>query len=436
MPTMLQASGAALASRLLLLLAGVGSSVLLPLVVDQATVGRFFAIQIAIAGLSIAAQLGLGLTIPMAVTGAVSAGDLGRAHRAVIRIATISTLATSTVGAASFLLFAQAARHLGTEGAEDWLRIAAVASATIAFTGQASVVVELLRATHAYRSASNLRAAAGSFTAFYLILVLTTGGETTLENVLLAGAAGWALCTLSGGALLVRRIRSWPRTFVTPAPGTGTLIRTTLPNLLTSVVLFALAQFDIVLLSLLAEPEAVAVYGVALRISSVLVIPLAVANAALAPIAVEMRTRGKLRELQRILMQVAAVCTALALVPYIGLAAFGPWLIETWHPEYEAAYGLVMILGLGQVVHAACGAAGMLLMTGGDQGAAMRITLATGVMTVAACVLGLHLAGTTGLAAGAALGNVAQVVCFSWRVRRRFSLEPTLLPLLGSRRGT
>lgn len=426
MPSMLQASGTALISRMLLVLAGFGSSVLLPLVLDQTTVGRFFLAQIAIAGLSIAAQFGLTLTIPATVTRAVATGDLGRARQAVIQISLISMIAAGLISTGLLLLLPPIIDYSEAEHSKEWLLILPVITAIVPFTSQAGILTELLRATHSYKAAANLRALAGSFTVIYLILVLITGSEASLRTVLFAGLAGSALCAFLGAVLLLRRMRDWPRTALVPL-GFGATIRHTLPNLLSSLVLFGLAQFDVLLLSVWSGPYEVALYGIALRFSTLLVIPLSIANTALAPIAVELRARDRFEDLQRILQQVATVSAALALLTYLGMAVFGPWLIGIWHPEYEPAYRLMLILGLGQVVQASCGAAGMLLMTGDDQLAAMRITLATGLVTVVLCVLGLYAAGNPGLAAGAALGNVLQVAAFTWRVRWRFALEPSLL---------
>jgi O-antigen/teichoic acid export membrane protein len=429
MPTMLQASGAALMSRVLLVLAGLGSSILLPLVLDQTAVGQFFMAQILIAGLSTVALFGLSPSIPAAVTSAVASGDLGRARQSVIQIGAISIVAAVVTSVLAFTVLPPVIDRLGIEHAADWLLVLPVVVAIVPFTSQTTILTELLRATHGYKAAANLSALAGSFTVLYLVLAMLTGCGATVRNVLLAGLAGSALCTCVGSALLFRQMRKWPRTAQAPA-SLGATVWHTLPNLLSTLVLFALSQFDILLLSAWSGAQEVAIYGIAIRFSNLLILPLAIANAALAPIAVELRTRCRLQDLQRILRQVALTCAALAVLPYLGVVVFGPWLISVWNVNYVASYWLMLILGLGQILHASCGAAGMLLMTGGDQLAAMRITLATGLVTVVLCPLGLHFAGSLGLALAAALGNVLQVAGFCWRVRLRFALEPSLWAFL------
>jgi len=428
MPTMLQASGAALASRMALTLAGFVSSLLLPLVLSQTSVGQFFLAQILIAALTIVAQLGLTLSIPALVTAAIAADDLGRARRAAIQVGVLCLGAAVLTGLATLAALPPVLDLLRAQRAADWRMILPVAVAIAPFASLTAVLAELLRATHAYKAAANLAALAGFATPLYLIAALLSGGGSILA-VLLAGLAGSILCVGLGAALLMRRMRDWPRVALAP-PSLRAIIRQTLPNLFTSLALFALAQFDILLLSAWSGAAEVAIYGVAMRISILLVAPLAIANAALAPIAMELRIRRKLEELQRILRQVAAACALLAVLPYLGLAVLAPWLIGLWNPDYAAAYPLILILGFGQIVHASCGAAGMLLVTGGDQQAAMRMTLTTGALAVALCWLGLAWGGSPGLAAGAALGNILQVASFARRVRSRFGLEPSLLAFL------
>ena len=60
----------------------------------------------------------------------------------------------------------------------------------------------------------------------------------------------------------------------------------------------------------------------------------------------------------------------------------------------------------------------------------MLITLVTGLVTVALCLVGLRYGGSFGLAIGAAAGNILQVSMFVYRVRRRFKLDPSLLGVL------
>jgi O-antigen/teichoic acid export membrane protein len=170
----------------------------------------------------------------------------------------------------------------------------------------------------------------------------------------------------------------------------------------------------------------VAQYGLALRFSALMVVPLAVANAAAAPLAVHARSTNDTAALDAILARVVFGGAGVAAVLYIGFAAVCYGFIAIWNANYQDAYWLTLLLGLGNVLHACGGAAGILLMIWGDQRRAFTIVVATSAMTVILCLVGYRVEGMFGLAFAAALGNVLQVACFVLRVRARFDVDPSL----------
>ena len=424
-PTIIQASGAALISKFLLILAGISSSVFLPLALNQTEVGQFFLAQIVIAILAIIAQCGFTFTIPSTITSAIALGKLGDARRLAIQISITSMCLAIFVAFSMLILFALL-MHFNELDGRPWVPIVPIALATVPFTSQVAILTELLRAIHSYRAANNLSSIAGSFTAGFLIFSVVTKYEASLSAVLVAGLIGSAVCCVAGFGILLATIRQWPR-----KAGNryrfSQIIRGSLPGLSSSVILFGLAQFDILLVSLWLGPENVALYGVAMRFSALLLLPLAVVNAALAPIAVDLLTAGKTIELQAIFSRVVLSCAALTTIGYLGFVLAGWPLIEAWNPSYQYSYVIILILGLGQVVHASCGVAGAFLMTAGDGLAAMKLMIASGLVTVASCLLGLYCFGITGLAIGSACGNVLQVVCFVSRVRSHYGLDTSII---------
>ncbi|MPZ46236.1 MAG: hypothetical protein GEV05_23190 [Betaproteobacteria bacterium] len=425
-PTFRRAGTAALFSRGAVVASGVATSILLPLSLDQNSVGKFFLAQLVIAGLATLGQLGLPSTIPATVNESTAENDFGRARQLIVRIVLICLLVSSSAAILAMLWLPNLLGAVDATNRDSWAAIVPILALTVPLSSLTTILVETLRSVHAIRAAANLAALGSLFTAGFLVLVFLRGGDTTLRAVLAAGLTGWTVGAMTGLALVGRAVWRW-RVPARRTANIGSLVRHTLPNLFTTLTLFAVAHVDLFLLSALGTMSDVAQYGIALRFSALLVIPLAIANAAFAPLGVEARAKENTELLREMLRKLVLVSAGLAALLYAGFAIAGYGLISAWNDEYKNAYGLTLILGLGNVLHACGGSAGVLLMVWGDQRRAFTITLLTSIATVALCVVGLAYGGVFGLAAGAAVGNVLQVVAFVLRVRNRFHLDPSLV---------
>jgi O-antigen/teichoic acid export membrane protein len=123
------------------------------------------------------------------------------------------------------------------------------------------------------------------------------------------------------------------------------------------------------------------------------------------------------------------VATLLTFLMYSGLATLGYTLVHLWNPHYENSLWLALILGAGQLGHVLGGASGILLMVLGDEKFAFRLTLLTGVATVALCCVAVLVGGPFWLASAAAVCNVLQVYLFAKRAKDRFRLDATISAL-------
>ncbi len=180
-------------------------------------------------------------------------------------------------------------------------------------------------------------------------------------------------------------------------------------------------------LSSLGTVSDVADYGLALRISTVLLIPLGILNAAFAPLAVQARTTERVELLRRMIARTAVVSGGLAAVGYIVFALVGYPVILNWKADFIDAYWLALILGAAKVLHACGGSAGVILMTWGDQSLALRLTIVSGLVTLCGCMVGYRFCGMYGLAAAAAAGETPQIALFVAGVKSRFGIDPSLL---------
>lgn len=424
-PSMVRASGAAAAGRIAILAAGVGSSLLLPLALPQDKVGIYFIAQILTSGFAILAMMGLTFTAPALVSAAAARGDYGRARDGIMRIQGI----VAGFGLAIACAFWIAERWVVGADAAAWGGALAIVALQIPCAALGAVQVELLRAIHSIRSSAFLMAFPSTVVALFLVFALTTRFQPTLDQVLLCSLAGYAMAAGIGAFSISSASRRWSEPAMEPIE-IGAIIRRTLPNLATSLALFGLSQVDMILLTLFGRLQEIAQYGIALRISTVLITPLSIANSAFAPSAVHLWTLGDRAALQKALRGLVFVASLLTFLMYAGLAVLGYTLVHLWNPHYENSLWLALILGAGQLGHVLGGSSGILLMVLGDERAAFRITLATGAATVTLCLVGILAGGPFLLAGAAAFCNVLQVVFFARRARNRFGVETTILSTL------
>ena len=421
-----------LGSRLLTLGTGVMSVVMLPLVLSSDAVGTFFLVQIFIAGMAIIVQFGLTFTIPATVTASLANNDLGRARSMLLLIGgfvSVFGIAVATVVGVSALIL-RGQLNFGSPYLTDVFLV--LVALTIPLAGLSTVLVEALRAIHAPKSAAALGALPGTSLVVGLLAMLALGIQSTIETVLLITAGGHVLAVLLGVWSLVRRAWAWPRA-AQERPSLPLLVRHAVPNLAATVALYGLSQIEMFLAASFGSLQDVANYGVALRISALLLMPLSIANSAFSPLMVHHWTSGNRTELDAMLVRIVAACSALTIAMYVGLVVLGEIFVQIWNPEYRQSYYLNLIIGAGQVAHVLGGSSGVLLMLLGDQKAAFRIILLWGLVTLAVCAIAAYIAGPFGLACAAALCNGMQVALFARRLSKRFGVAASILSIARQR---
>ena len=424
-PSFWKAGTEALLGRVLTIAASVASSIILPLALNQTIVGQFFFAQIVIAGVSTFGQLGLTFSIPATVTQAASLGDFGRAKQSATRMLILSSFAGLLGGGITWIVLPHLHPSLDPEGMAHWLAAIPVIAAIIPLTTLSAVLIELLRAVHQIRTAANLATLATISTVAYLAFVLFAGKHASLVGVLLAGLGGAGFGVIIGTFQSFKVMQDWRQAPKTPVK-IFSIAAQTLPNLFTTLMLFGVSQADMLLLSLFGEISDVAKYGIALRFSAVLLIPLGIVNVAFAPLAVQLRTTRDEINLRDMIRKLVVLVAGSSFFLYACFVLAGHSLISLWNMGYLDSYKITLILGAGQVLHACGGSAGILLLVWGDQRYALMLTLLTSALTILLCLIGLRFGGIVGLAAGAAFSNAFQIFCFVRRVRSRFGLDPSL----------
>lgn len=137
-----------------------------------------------------------------------------------------------------------------------------------------------------------------------------------------------------------------------------------------------------------------------LNIAFVYVSPISVGlfalNTAMAPNASRLYADGKLRELQRLLIQLSHFRFWPTLLAVFVLAFAGRWLLTVMGPQFEAGYNTLLLLAVARLIVAASGPLTWMITFMGLQRSAMFIFMAAIAILVALNVLLMPLYGLVG----------------------------------------
>ena len=256
----------------------------------------------------------------------------------------------------------------------------------------------------------------GPLAALVLILVWVSGAEIGLRQVMTVfiGSAGLNLAialvvvnrkTTSLGEL--ERVDPWKT------------MRISIPLWINGFMAWALTQCDLLILQAVEGEGAVAIYGAAAKLVTLVLMSLMLVNLVVPPFIAELYAQGQKERLQRVLRTTATI----AGLPAIGALGFyllfGPWLLETvYHdPIYREGFPVLALLSLARLVHVFAGSAAVTLSMTGNQDALLRITVVTSMLTVLATLLAVGPFGSTGVAA-AITGGVSLQALWVWITAR------------------
>ncbi|MEN8705226.1 MAG: oligosaccharide flippase family protein [Nocardioides marinisabuli] len=257
---------------------------------------------------------------------------------------------------------------------------------------------------------------------------MSLGLSLTLINdargaILVAAITGLAMAAASLGSLA---LRTWPRPN-RMAGASGQRHRDalvdSLPLALGGLATVVLAQADLIIVGALKDSSSVAIYGLALRVATLVGLPALVLASITAPRIAHLHTLDKKDELEKLLRIIATAATLpVAAILLIFMAAGGPILSLMFGSSYEAGWLPLVILSAGCVVNVAMGLSAITLaMTGHQRDVALVSVFSITLMLGGSYIAGV-LAGISMIAAAAAGAVVVQNVAMTYLCWRRLGI--------------
>jgi O-antigen/teichoic acid export membrane protein len=385
-----------------------GRAVFLARLLAPHDLGVYFVLRsLGVAG-AVAAQLGLG----QVGLRRISATDDPAVTASVLR-GVLSLTATATAAIIPVILLV--GWGFGLRGVDALLVGAMVAALTWTAT-----LGELARGFGRTAAVSSIERVLGSVADLLglavLLLIIGTG---TLTQIL-AVTVGASLIPL---VLLARLVR-----LSVPADaGPDEKRRSTTRDLLgeswpvagNALLWRALAEVDLWLVALLGTPAQAAVYGIALRLAIPLDLPKSVAAYRLAPHIAHAHASGQPSVLQQTLKRSARWTTVTTVAGYLTVFAMGSQGLEILFGEqYASAMPVFIVLGIGRIVSAASGLAGVTLLMTRHSRALMNISVRSTIVTAAGALLLIPNLGAIGAALAASGGFTIQCLLMVRAVAR------------------
>jgi O-antigen/teichoic acid export membrane protein len=249
-----------------------------------------------------------------------------------------------------------------------------------------------------------------------------SAAQTMVLQVVAAAAAFLA------GTWIFWRVRPREMIKVEPQYQTRLWLASTVPLGLTIALRQTNGQTDILLLGMLASDAEVGLFRVADQIAVLVLFGQQVIGSVLAPYFAHMHAAGEHERLQRMVMASSRVILALTFPVVLLLIAFGKPVLGTFFgSEFEAAYGPLVILCLGQLLNASMGPVGLLLnMTGHERAVMLGIGISVAVNIVFNVIL-IPLYGMYGAAITTVLTLATWNLILRRQVRQRLGIETSVI---------
>lgn len=394
--------------------------------------GLFFLAFTLLTVLSIIGRCGFDNAVVRLAAPLAARGDIAGV-RAVRRKAVLFSLAASLLlAAALYGASGPLAASVFNDGAlAQHLRIVAVA---VPFLSLALLNSELLRALGRVEVSVFLKQALVYLVANFLVAL-------SLARTVAAATAVFAASVLVGavaGELLLRLRLRRERRSATAGPGPSCSLRGLLalssPLLAVSLSSLVIQWADTLLLGALAEPRAVGVYGIAVRIAQLLTFVLASMNTFIAPQFSVLFQAGRLEELGKLFRRATVAMLALTTPPLLVIVLFPRQILALFGAEFTAGAGALVVLAAGQFVNAVTGPVGFLLTMTRYERVFAATAAGAAAIDVALNLLLIPRHGILGAAIATSLSLVAMNLALTWQIRRRFGLLPAVFDLRGTRR--
>jgi len=374
----------AIVSQAIVLTFGVVLNIILARLLPPEQVGEYFLVLSVLTIISTVTLLGLNQAVVKLVSESLVTGRTGRARQAIRWVMRLGILSSLMGG--GFLFF----------GGGNWIgnyffkspmigEISNLLGIWLLVSNTQILIAEVFRGLNDLRWAS-LFGGQGALTRVLTVILLMTfwvlNSHVQFRLVILLSMASNAI-TLISIILILRHSLEKVGNAIESKLSRRVLFDLAWPLWINSLAMIVLIQADIVFLGILRPEQEVALYGMAVRLSLLVSMPLMVLNGVLSPIISELYAANQIDRLEHLLRRTVSVMVLPALIMIIIFVVIGNKILGMLFGEFfEQAYLLLVLMSFGQLVNVVTGSCGVLLKMSGHHRQFMVITLVTGIISL------------------------------------------------------
>lgn len=143
------------------------------------------------------------------------------------------------------------------------------------------------------------------------------------------------------------------------------LLKSSMPLLISNISIVLVSNLGVLILAWNSESTQVGLYTVALRLALLTKVVLNIVGPAISPTIAILYKEKKIDELERLIQKVTLGLTTIAIISILIFIFLGKNILGIWGQEFTNAYGILVILALGQFINLISGICGqVLVMTG------------------------------------------------------------------------
>ena len=140
------------------------------------------------------------------------------------------------------------------------------------------------------------------------------------------------------------------------------------PLFLSTLSAIVIANIDVVFLGFFTTAKDIGLYSAALNLALLTSFFLQIVSTAVGPKIAALYGRGNIEETQKMVRRITWSLILISVIPLFFFLGFGKILLNLWGDKFISAYGILIVLSIGQFVNVATGVAGqVLIMTGNER---------------------------------------------------------------------
>lgn len=376
-------------------LAGLSANVILARVLPPRTFGTYAVLITSVSVLTVLGRLGTDVAVVSSLSRARGAGQLGAVRRALRHLVVIG-VSGSAVVAGGWIVLSIVLKRASLQSPE----LAALAPWVAAWIFLEAVAYLF---AEAQRGLGDIRRAATLGDPLRRILLLVgfvamcfMSTHPSLRSLLMVTVVATGVAAVVSAGAIWRATRLLPSG---PAVLQTHPLATAWPFVLVNASALIATQGGVWILGALAPAREVAAFGAAVRLVTLLALPLFVLNAVLAPELARTHATGRLASLEPRMRISVTAATMAAAVGTAAIALFGGRIFALVLGDfYRQSAVLFVILSFGQLVNIASGTCGTALGMAGHQRLVAFVDVAGAAAFVALAVAGERLDGAVGVA--------------------------------------